>query len=73
MALIEALELGNEWYNDVAFGSDPGDALADGLVANQMAKWVQQALDADGQPFDPLIAVQIGRGNNPEENLEILE
>lgn len=66
---IQVFELGNEYY-----GGDLKLTHSEyGKIANTMAEWVQEAIDASGSGYDPMIAVQSGQRYDNANELIISE
>lgn len=75
-ATVEGFELGNEFYATSQFQSQTASpiltaASAYGTVANEMATWVQEAIDSAATGNDPAIIVQAGQ--TEAQNAEVLQ
>lgn len=74
-SFVEGFELGNEFYGSVLSNFQSANpsvsaASAYGTVANQMAIWVQDAINTAGMGNDPAIIVQAGQ--TAVQNSEII-
>lgn len=67
--VIEAFELGNEYYSKHTMFTPEQY----GQIANTMAIWIQEAIDASNSGYDPMIAVQTAKQHASDNNAIIAE